>query len=226
MNKNILASAGIGAVMALATSVQAQDLTVSTSATTAWLGSPVYQTGAGPTTDSGGTTQDNNSWGGNANGSGGFGALAQMFTVTSAGTLANVQMVFAGSPANFNVELYDMGATPGGYQAPSGSTPTITQINNIGSGTATGSPPTLTGGVNLLQAGDNIAFAGVGSGQTLLTLTLGGSDSSVHLATGELYVLTLDPTGANADNTWWRAVVFRWRLTTPARVWPRMAWLA
>jgi MYXO-CTERM domain-containing protein len=137
---------------------------------------------------------DNDNWGGNANGANGFGALAQAFELNSAGTLANVQMAFAGSEATFNVELYDLGTVPAGYQAAPGNAPTITQINKVGLGGA--------GGVNLLQSGDSFTFYGVASNQTLQTLTFGDGDANVQLVTGELYVLSLDPK-ANADNTWW-----------------------
>jgi len=199
LTRGALATLGVAA---FCLSVQAQNLTLSTSSTGSWLGTPVFLTGSTPTGGSGGTTQDNDSWGGNANGTGGFGALAMAFTVSSSGTAANFQMVFAGAAANFNVELYDMGATPSGYPGTVGGAAPITQINNIGGAPPSGTLPTLSGGVNLLQAGDNVAFGGTG-GTTLLTLTLGGADSNVQLNTGELYVLSLDPTGANADNTWW-----------------------
>ncbi len=167
--------------LALAATTQAQNITQSTSSTASWVGTPSQQTGAAPTTDNGGTTQDNNSWGGNLGGTGNFGTLAQSFELGSAGTLQNVQMVFAGSPATFNVELYDLGAYPAGY-------PSVPQqINPSG---------------NLLQPGDSFAFGGIASGQTLVTLTFGGLDANVSLQANELYLLALDPT-ANADNTWW-----------------------
>jgi hypothetical protein len=180
------------AAIGLSRPVQAQDITVSTSSTSSWLGVPSYQTGAGPTTDSGGTTQDNDSWGGNADGTAGFGALGQAFEVSSSGTLANAQLVMAGAAATFNVELYNLGAASSyaGYPAAAGSAPAITQLN------------ALNGFPNLLAAGDQFVFAGVASGQTLATLTFGGADANVQLLAGDLYMLSLDPT-ANADSTWW-----------------------
>lgn len=172
-------------------SVEAQ-ITVSTSSTSSWVGSPVYETGGAPTTGSGGTSQDNDSWGGNANGTAGFGALAQAFEVTSSGTLSTAQLVMAGAPATFNVELYNLGTAPANFpSATVGGAPTITQLNNVG---GAGSP-------NLLASGDQFAFAGTGS-TTLATLTFGGADANVELDPGNVYVLSLDPT-ANADGTWW-----------------------
>jgi hypothetical protein len=189
--------------LALATSVQAQNIIGSTSSTASWLGTPVFQTGATPQSDSGGTTQDNDSWGGNANGTGSFGALAEAFVVTSSGTLGSVEMVMAGAAATFNVELYNMGAAPANWpSATVGGAATITQYNNLGGMAGSFSAPTATGGLNLLQAGDQLAFGGTGS-STLQILTFGGADANVSLIAGDVYVLSLDPT-ANADSTWWQ----------------------
>jgi hypothetical protein len=166
----------------------------STTSTAAWTGpgTLVFQTGAAPTTDSGGTTTDNDNWGGNANGTAGFGALAEAFEVTSAGTLTTAQMTMAGGPGiTFNVELYNLGTAPAGYQAAPGSAPTITQINGVG---GAGSP-------NLLAAGDQFTYNGT-SGQNVEVLTFGGADAGVTLTPGNVYVLSLDPT-ANADSVWW-----------------------
>ncbi len=201
-----LASASVAAIaaMGLAQSVHAQaagDITESQAPVgSSWSGTPGYQTGPGPTTGSGGTSQDNDSWGGNAYGTAGFGALGQSFEVTTAGTLSSVQLVMSGAAATYNVELYDLGAYPAsGY-------PTVPQqINSLGNGGS--------GGANLLawtfNAGtytstyDQFTFYGAGSGvQDLVTLTFGNLDGNVQLQAGELYMLSLDPT-ANADNTWW-----------------------
>ena len=194
--KALTGLAALGAavlVMGLSRPIQAS-IIGSTASTASWTGTPVYQTGVGPTTDSGGTSQDNDNWGGNANGTGGFGALAQAFEVTTAGTLATAQLTMAGSAATFNVELYNLGTPPAGYQAAPGSAPTISQINNVGGGGS--------GGTNLLQSGDQITYNGVATGQNVQIMTFGGADASVSLVPNNLYVLSLDPT-ANADNTWW-----------------------
>lgn len=165
-------------------------------------GTQAYATGATPTGGSGGTTQDNDSWGGNANGTAGFGALGQAFTVTQSGVLSTAQLVLAGAAASFNVELYDLGPTPAGWQAASGSAPTIAQFNNLGAPVAAQSGTSLNGGPNLLLAASGFTYNGA-SGQTLQILNfVGGSDPTVNLVTGQLYMLSLDPT-ANADTTWW-----------------------
>ncbi len=165
-----------------------------------WGITPSVSTGPAPTTGNGGTSQDNDSWGGNANGTAGSGALAQTFELSSPGTLSSVQLVMSGAPATFNVELYDLGPYPA-----SGYPNTGQQINSIGNGGS--------GGANLLQwtympgtytsTYDQFAFNGAGSGvQDLVTLTFGNLDGNIQLAAGELYMLSLDPT-ANADSTWW-----------------------
>jgi hypothetical protein len=60
----------------------------STSAVTAWTsGTIAYETGDLPTDKSGGSTNDNDNWGSNANGLNGFGALAQAFVPSVSGTL-------------------------------------------------------------------------------------------------------------------------------------------
>jgi hypothetical protein len=189
-------------ILALSATAQAQNITGSTSSTSSWLGTPVFQTGAAPTTDSGGTSQDNDNWGGNANGTGGFGALGEAFVASSSGTLSSFELTMAGAAATFNVELYNMGPAPANWpSATVGGAPTITQFNNLGGTTGSFSGATGTGGLNLLQSGDQATFGGTG-GQTLWTLTLGGADSSVSLVAGDVYILSLDPT-ANADGTWW-----------------------
>jgi len=207
MKTNIKNATGIFAALALAAvtlPVQAQNIVGSTSSASSWLGgTSLFETGSTPTGNSGGTSQDNDNWGGNANGTGGFGALGMSFTTSTAGTLGNIQMVFAGAAMTFNIELFDMGATPSGYPGSVGGAPPITQINNIGGAAPGGTLPTLSGGANLLQAGDQFTFAGVASGNTLQTLTFQNLDANVSLVTGELYVLELDPT-ANADSTWWQ----------------------
>jgi uncharacterized protein (TIGR03382 family) len=184
---------GLLLAVAAVTSAQAQDITATVSSTTAWVGTPTFETGAAPTTGSGGTSQDNDNWGGNAHGVSGFGSLGMAFEVTSPGTLSTAELVFAGGPGSFGVELYDLGpvANYPGYQAAPGNTPTITQLNNVG---GAGLP-------NLLAAGDQFTFNGTGS-QTLVSLAFGGADSSINLSATELYMLALDPT-ANADGIWW-----------------------
>ncbi len=200
--KNHIKTLSVLLSLALATSIQAQNIVGSTSSISSWLGTPVYQTGAGPTTDSGGTSQDNDSWGGNANGTAGFGALGQAFEVTQSGTLSTAEIVLSGAAATFNVELYNMGAAPANWpSATVGGAPTITQFNNLGGVAGSFSAPSATGGLNLLQAGDQLTYNGA-TGQTLQTLTFQNADANVQLIAGDVYILSLDPT-ANADGTWW-----------------------
>jgi PEP-CTERM motif len=199
----ILAATAVAA-LGLSRQVQANivgDTTITS--TSNWAGTPVSETGAQPTTGSGGTSQDNDSWGGNANGLNGFGALAQAFEVTTSGTLATAQLVMAGSPQTFNVELYNFGPAPAGYQAAPNSAPFITQINGVGNATSQINSQAFAAAPNLLQTGDTTAYGGAASGaQNVDVLTFEGADASVPLVAGNLYVLSLDPT-TNADGTWW-----------------------
>jgi hypothetical protein len=187
------------------------NIVTSTSGTSAWVGTPVFQTGAGPLTDSGGTTSDNDSWGGNANGANGFGALQETFEVTQTGNLGAAELVMAGGAATFNVELYDLGTPPAGYQSAPNSGANITQINNlpdsppstltqITSSGASGTYNVAT--TNLLASGDTATFNGTSNPQALWILSFQGADASISLSPNTLYILSLDPT-ANADNTWW-----------------------
>jgi hypothetical protein len=163
-----------------------------------WAITPSVSTGPAPTTGNGGTSQDNDNWGGTAYGTAGFGALGQTFELSSPGTLSSIQLVMAGSAATFNVELYDLGPYPA-----SGYPNTGLQINSLGNGGS--------GGANLLAwtyaAGsyastyDQFTFYGA-SGQDLVTLNFGNLDANVQLSASELYMLSLDPT-ASASGTWW-----------------------
>jgi hypothetical protein len=169
-------------------------------------GTTVFETGATPTGGSGGVSTDNDSWGGNANGANGYGALGMCFTVTQSGVLSTAQVVFTGNTATFNVELYDLGPTPAGYQTGVATPyyPAVKQINALTTPVAasSGGLPspgyTLNGGLNLL-ASSSFTYTAV-AGTDLVTLPFTGSP--VNLVTGELYLLSLDPT-ANADSTWW-----------------------
>jgi hypothetical protein len=165
-----------------------------------WNITPSVSTGPAPTTGNGGTSQDNDSWGGNANGTAGFGALAQTFELSAPGTLSSVQLVLAGSPATFNVELYDLGPYPA-----SGYPNTGQQINSIGNNGGGSGIQNLLSWTYIpgtyTSTYDQFTFNGA-SGQDLVTLSFGNLDGNIQLAAGELYMLSLDPT-ANADNTWW-----------------------
>ncbi|MGD0463873.1 MAG: PEP-CTERM sorting domain-containing protein [Tepidisphaeraceae bacterium] len=181
--------------MGLSQAVQASILATASS-NSSWTGAPpVYQTGAAPLTGSGGATNDNDSWGGNAHGTAGFGALGQAFEVTTSGTLATAEVVLTGATATFNVELYSLGSAssygfPLTYNA--GGTPVgFTQLNAVG---GSGSP-------NLLDPTDQITYTTSASSE-VYTLTFQGDDANVPLVAGNLYLLSLDPT-ANADSTWW-----------------------
>lgn len=193
------AVAGLGFIQA----ANAQNIAGSTSSTSSWVGTPVFQTGAGPTTDSGGTTNDNDSWGGNSNGANGFGALGMLFEVTTSGTLGTAQLGMAGAAATFNVELYNLGTPPSGYQAASGSPAVVTGISGVGSGFISVNGGAYNAAPDLLQAGDTFTYNGVGAGDDLEVLTFQNADASVPLIAGDLYMLSLDPT-ANADGTWWQ----------------------
>lgn len=190
-HNSILFLAGVAA-LGLNQSAKAT-ISTSTSATTAWTpGTIAYETGDMPTDKSGGTSTDNDNWGGNANGLNGFGALAQAFVPSVSGTLSTIEMTFAGSAVTFNVELYNYGgAPPANFPDTSpGGAPIITQFNSV-----------PTNYPNLLTAGEQFTFNGT-AGQTLETLAFGGADAGITLTAGNLYILSLDPT-ANADNAWW-----------------------
>jgi hypothetical protein len=180
---------------------------------TAGLAVIAFETGGTPTTGSGGNSNDNDNWGGNANGANGFGALGELFTVSQAGMLSSAQMVFDGGRMSFNVELYDLGPTPVGYNT--GVTtpyyPAIKQINALTTAVAasSGGVPspgyTLNGGLNLL-ASSTFTYNAV-AGTDLVTAPFLATPSNPNegvtmLQTGELYLLSVDPT-ANADSTWW-----------------------
>jgi hypothetical protein len=206
MKNNIRTLALLGSILAVGATVQAQNIVGSTGSDAAWNGALVYQTGLTPQTGSGGNTLDNDSWGGDVNGVGGYGALGQAFEVTSSGTLASAELDMAGAAATFDVELYNMGAAPANWpSATVGGAPTITQFNNLGGVAGSFSGATGTGGLDLLAAGDQFTFAGVVSGTTLQTLTFGGADSSVSLIAGDVYILSLDPVtnSPSANGTWW-----------------------
>jgi hypothetical protein len=211
MKKKFLVLAGAGvAALGLSQAAQAALIPTTTSSTSSWLGTPVYKTGPAPTTGNGGTTQDNDSWGGNANGLNGFGALAMTFEVSQAGTLGAVQLSMAGSPQLFNVELYDMGSASTYAYSTAGGNVGITQINGLGeepSNTAEIVTPSNTyddvSDPDLLAAGDQAQYNGIASGNNLWVLGFTGADATVSLVPGELYLLSLDPT-ANADGTWWQ----------------------
>lgn len=194
LKRIVLTAVAAVAAVGMSRTVQAQNIVGSTTGTTSWSGTPVFATGTTPVTNSGGTTNDNDSWGGNSNGSNGFGALAETFEVTQSGILSTAQMTMAGGSATFNVELYDLGPVSNypGYQAASGNPPTITQLNGVGGGTYP----------DLLAANDQFTYAGTAT-DNVEVLTFQNADSAVQLNTGELYLLSLDPT-ANADTTWWQ----------------------
>jgi PEP-CTERM motif len=194
--KNAFVRCSVIAAVASGSSLMTQSVKAaivgSTSSDSSWAaGTLAFETGAAPQTGSGGATEDNNSWGGNANGVNGFGALAEAFEPSVSGTLTAAQLDFAGAAATFNVEIYNYGPAPANWaSATAGSAPTVTQLNNV--------PVNYP---NLLAAGDQFTFNGTG-GTTLQTLTFTGADASVSLVAGDVYVLSLDPTAA-ADSTWW-----------------------
>jgi hypothetical protein len=203
-----LLAGGAVAVAGFAQTIHAQNITESTTAVTAWSGTPVFETGSTPTVGNGGTTNDNDSWGANGTageGVNGQGSLGEAFIATASGTLSTAQLVMAGSSGTFNVELYDLGAPQSGFQVATGGSPAqIQQVNTLGTAPAAGSAGTYNGGTNLLTAGDQITFGGTAT-DTLMLLSFGGTDSNVQLVAGELYMLALDPTNnLTASGIWWQ----------------------
>jgi len=199
MKVKFLVLAGV-AVAAVGFSRQVQaNIVASTVAPTSWSGTPVYQTGAIPTSDSGGTTNDNGGWGGTGTGIGinGQGALAQLFEVTSAGTLSSAELTMAGSAATFNVELYDLGAPPAGYQSTPGNAAAVTALSGVNSGFISVNGGAYNAAPNLLASGDQFTFNGTAT-NTLQILSFQGADSGISLATGQLYMLSLDPVSNSA----------------------------
>jgi hypothetical protein len=182
--------------LALATSVQAQ-LVSSQTSTASWIGSPQFMTGAAPTTGSGGTTDDNDSWANSSlGGVNAVGALAESFYFTPAqltaaggGYLQNIQLVLTGATFTFNIELYDLG-TLASVTTAMGSYPTTTAQMNFGG--------------NLLQTGDQFTYTAAPS-SVVVTLTPSGADANIQLVANEVYAISVDPTGAAgaATNTWW-----------------------
>jgi PEP-CTERM motif len=192
MKNHIRTLAICGSILALGTTVQAQITPVNTGQTASWSGTITFSTGAAPTTDSGGTSQDNDNWGGNTGGVAGFGSLAETFTLSSSGTLQNFQVVMAGAAATFDVSLYDLGPVASFNAGTAGVYPAVPgQINFV--------PTTMVRTqVDLLSPNDQFVYGGV-AGQSLYTLT---PTETVNLVSGEVYALALDPTN-NADGTWW-----------------------
>ena len=193
--KNILKVFACGTVamlvaFALSQTAQAQNnLYGGTASINSWYGAtPSFETGPAPTTGSGGTTPDNDSWGG-AHGVNGYGSLSEVFYLTSPSQLGYVELGMAGSAASFNVELYDMGPLSSfpGYPAGPGAAPAITQVN-------------MYPYQNVLTTGDYFNFYGA-AGNVIQVLDFTGADR-VLLQANELYQLSLDPM-ASANNTWW-----------------------
>jgi hypothetical protein len=185
------ALAGLGLTQA----VKASNITATTTAVSGgWIaGQPIaYETGGTPTGGSGGTSQDNDSWGNTGSGAGNgintFGSLGQAFEASSSGILSSAQIVLAGGPELFNVELYNLGPAPANWPSATTTTP-VPQFNSV---TA-----------NLLASGDQFQFYGT-SNNTLDTLTFSGADSNVSLTAGNVYILALDPTNSSASGVWWQ----------------------
>lgn len=180
-------------ILALALTSQAQNDISAAQTTTisSWTGTQAFETGSTPEGNSGGSTADNDNWGGNANGTAGNGALGESFELSAAGNLSSVELILSGATATFNVELYDLGtASSLNYPGTVGGAAPITQENALGS-----SEP------NLLSTADQFTYTTAASA-VLETLTFSGADANVTLQTGEVYLLSLDPTAAS-DSTWW-----------------------
>jgi len=155
-------------------------------------------TGPAPTTGSGGTTADNQSywysWSGGANG---FGSIGETFYLTSGGQLQNFQFVMSGNALTFSISLYDLGPLSsflgGQYPTTSGA-----QLNWVS--TSVG-----RAGADLLMTSDTLVYTGNAPGGVLLAAQL-GTDESVYLQANEIYAVALDPTtsGANSSTYFWR----------------------
>ncbi len=199
--KNTKAFAGLVSVATiallggLAHQVQGQNyVTESQSSTLVWGGTPVYQTGATPESDSGGSTHDVSNWGQAVSGVNGNGSIGQDFEVTSAGTLTGAQLVMAGATGTFSVELYDLGSASSLGWPP---------VYNSGGTPVPSATSQLNAGGNKLSTGDNFTTTAMAS-ETLITLTFGGADANVTLSPGEVYMLALDPwANVNRSGTWW-----------------------
>jgi len=181
MERNIKTLAIFGGVFAATASmlpVQAS-VTETDGLGTTWLGTPSYLVAAGATAASFTTAEGNFGATGGANN---HGALAQTFDLTSSGTLSTIQLVLSGAVANFNVELYDLGAYPAsGYPNTS----------------ATYRPGSLT---DLLTTGLSFAYNGGGGGSPeVAQLTFSGADA-ITLNAGELYAFQIDPTTSASVN--------------------------
>ena len=175
--KTLALGGGILAAAAFTLQVQAS-VSETDGLGTSWLGTPTIATATPPSSDS--TSEGNFGTGGIS----GFGAQAQTFELSSAGTLNNIQLYLAGASQTVNVYLYDLGAYPAsGYPSTSAA--------------YTGTP-----GADLLTAGDTFTYNGGASGaQNVAELTFSGADASVNLQAGELYALEIDPTAA--DDMYW-----------------------
>jgi hypothetical protein len=170
-------------------------VTESQTATLAWSGNPVYQTGTTPESGSGGSTHDVSGWGSTPSGVNGDGSIGQVFEVTSAGTLTSAQVVMAGGTGGFYVELYSLGS------AASVGFPPV--YNSAGSGATTPPITQMNIGNNLLSSQDSFNTTAM-AGEELITLTFGGSDASIMLVPGQVYMLALDPTAnVSRSGTWW-----------------------
>jgi hypothetical protein len=199
MKTNIRNVTGIIAAVALASATLPAQASIfsSTSSTSSWVGTTAYSTGAAPTTQSGGTTPDNDAnWGGVANsGAYGFGSLAQTFTLATGGQLGSIQIVSSGGTGTtLGVSLYDLGSVASFNAGTAGVYPSVPGQLNFVPTTSSRSQ------VNLLNGSDTFTTAASGAA-FLYTLT---TDETINLLANEVYAIALDPTAAASGTYLWR----------------------
>ncbi|MGA2802055.1 MAG: hypothetical protein ABSE97_06780 [Verrucomicrobiota bacterium] len=200
--KNCIKTLAVLSALALATSVQAS-ISVSTSSSSSWVGTPAFETGAAPETDSGGTINDNENWWASLSGGvNGFGSIAETFYLTAPGQLKNIQMVFAGGTETFSISLYDLGTVSDFSSAALGTNSYPNSSNSDGNNAQANFVPTTSSrsAVDLLNPGDQFTYTTVAS-DVLYTLT---PTETVNLKANEMYAVALDPTDSSASGTWWR----------------------
>jgi hypothetical protein len=164
-----------------------------------WLGTPTFTTSANTSVFSVGE---------NNYGTGvvtldepyGNGGLAQSFSLTTGGTLANIQIMLGGSPNTLGVALYDLGPSSSYVQAGNASfipgyNPGSTAVNKL--------PYTTSGG---LWTGE-ITFNFDGNNGTAGKVSeLSFSGTAINLVANEEYALELLPTTvpSGGQTQWWR----------------------
>jgi len=144
---------------------------------TSWLGTPTYVTYANPNplNNPNGAFVSEGNWG--------SGGLAQGFTLSTGGTLSDIQVTLAGVARTFNIFLYDLGPASGYVQ----------------NGSATFTPGTTLFSSMSLQVTYN---AGAGGAQNVMQMTFSGADA-VSLLPNQYYAFVMQPTTPISNDTFW-----------------------